>query len=142
LLNLRFGGTAVAEDVDFAVDLGLARPRTAFAGFTFAEVREGHHSLTARLATPVKVQILQIKQAANARLRAGGLADWEYPLLLDVLDLMRGSPWDGVRWLLRLVRARARLFPTLAETARAVRARLAGPALGDTDPSQDHPARR
>lgn len=140
--SLRFGSTAVAEDVDFAVDLALARPRTAFANLVLAEVRQGRQSLTARLSTAAKVQILQTKQAANARLRSGGLGTWEYPLLLDVLDLMRASPWHGFRWFLRLVRARARLFPTLAETSRAVMARLSSPTLGDADAPQDHLSRR
>ena len=122
--GLRFGCTAVAEDLDFAVDLGLTRPRIAFAAFVLAEVRAGHASLTARLAAPALEEILQIKLIANARLRAGGLGAWEYPLLLDVLGLIRMSPGTGIGWLLRLLKARARLFPTLREVGRAIKARI------------------
>jgi glycosyltransferase involved in cell wall biosynthesis len=124
--GLAFGATPVAEDVDFAVDLGLARPRIAFAGFVLARVRAGHPSLTARMGAARRGQILQTKLAANARLRAGGLGRWEYPLLTDLLGLMRADPRAGAAWLAPLVRQRARLLPPLADLWRALRARARG----------------
>lgn len=129
--GLRFGPAAIGEDVDFAVDLGLARPRTDLVDLVLPHIRDGHSSLTSDMGAAAREQVLAVKMAANARLRAGGLGRWDYPLLLDLIGLMRHDLRAGLRWWGRALAARSRLVPPLGDLADALRARLRTPSAGD-----------
>ena len=122
--GVRFGSTPMAEDIDFAVDLGLAHPRAELLDFVLPVIREGNDSLSRRLDASACALVLSVKLAANARLRAGGLGRWQYPLLLDLLALMRCAPVTGGRWLLRLLTSGGRLFPSVADLREAFQERL------------------
>lgn len=129
--GLRFGPARIGEDVDFAVDLGLARPRTVLVDLVLPVIRDGHSSLTSAMGGADRQEVLAVKMAANARLRAGGMGRWDYPLLLDLIGLTRHDPRAGLRWWGRALATRARLLPPLGDLADALRARLRRPAAGD-----------
>ena len=114
----------MAEDIDFAVDLGLARPRTQLLGFVLPVIRDGNDSLSRRLDASACELVLSVKLAANARLRFGGQGHLQYPLLLDFMALVRRAPVTAGRGLLRLLTSGAPLLASVADLREALQERL------------------
>lgn len=122
--GVRFSPVTIGEDVDFAVDLASADPRICFIDLALPHIRDGHTSLTSRIGAEGLREVLEVKMAANARLRARGLGRLEFPLILDLLRLTGRDPKAGVTWTGRALARRARIFPRAADLLEGILRRI------------------